>query len=110
MIVFDRPEELRPWTWAAAVAAAVLIYCMNFMSVFAVRAAVDPQRMTARGFAEALRQSVRCRRAYDRAAVREIPLLLLSLATVGVLFLFHTLPLWGTERYLLDLSPDYTTK
>ena len=95
-------ESLRVWLWAAIPAALIWMRLFRFLSVFARRVCADPTNMSASGMKCAFVHAHRHRREYTRAAVLELPLLILSLVAVCVPFLFHTLPLWEITAYMLD--------
>lgn len=79
---------------------------MRTLSVAARGMMLDPSRPAPRSAAQALRHAFRFCRVYTVAAWRRVPLCCLSLLTVCVLFVFHTVPLMTLETYLIDTAAE----
>lgn len=90
----------------AAIAMLVWWRLMRTLSVAARGMMLDPSRAAPRGAAQALRHAFRFRRVYTGAVWRRVPLCCLSLLTVCVLFVFHTVPLMTLEAYLIDTAAE----
>ena len=90
----------------AAIAMLVWWRLMRTLSIAARGMMLDPSRAAPRGAAQALHHAFRFRRVYTGAAWRRVPLCCLSLLTVCVLFVFHTVPLMTLEAYLIDTAAE----
>lgn len=90
----------------AAIAMLVWWRLMRTLSIAARGMMLDPSRAAPRGAAQALHHAFRFRRVYTGAAWRRVPLCCLSLLTVCVLFVFHTVPLMTLEAYLIDTTAE----